>query len=151
MVFSIFLLKKRVVIHFLTWKNRKWCHVIWILSFGEMAEWSKAAVSKTVNGFTRSGVRIPFSPPSFFIPISTEKSISIWLGLVVNYTSFILEIREADTFFLELFTILKVICQLNQSWWSYYFCILSWKNIYMCYIVYYLFCIDSFMTLQRFI
>lgn len=31
-----------------------------------MAEWSKAAVSKTVNGFTRSGVRIPFSPPSVF-------------------------------------------------------------------------------------
>ena len=28
-----------------------------------MAEWSKAAVSKTVNGVTRSGVRIPFSPP----------------------------------------------------------------------------------------
>lgn len=32
-----------------------------------MAEWSKAAVSKTVNGVTRSGVRIPFSPP--FPPI----------------------------------------------------------------------------------
>ncbi len=30
---------------------------------GEMAEWPKAAVSKTVNGFTRSGVRIPLSPP----------------------------------------------------------------------------------------
>ena len=32
---------------------------------GEMAEWPKAAVSKTVNGFTRSGVRIPLSPPFF--------------------------------------------------------------------------------------
>ena len=32
---------------------------------GEMAEWPKAAVSKTVNGFTRSGVRIPLSPPSW--------------------------------------------------------------------------------------
>lgn len=28
-----------------------------------MAEWSKAAVSKTVNGLARSGVQIPFSPP----------------------------------------------------------------------------------------
>lgn len=40
-----------------------------------MAEWSKAAVSKTVNGFTRSGVRIPFSPPlllSSGSPIKTE-------------------------------------------------------------------------------
>ncbi len=34
-----------------------------------MAEWSKAAVSKTVNGVTRSGVRIPFSPP-FFLPVA---------------------------------------------------------------------------------
>ena len=31
-----------------------------------MAEWSKAAVSKTVNGLARSGVQIPFSPPDFF-------------------------------------------------------------------------------------
>ena len=41
-----------------------------------MAEWSKAAVSKTVNGFTRSGVRIPFSPPFIFSrPISGKKRI----------------------------------------------------------------------------
>ena len=41
-----------------------------------MAEWSKAAVSKTVNGFTRSGVRIPFSPPFIFPrPISGKKRI----------------------------------------------------------------------------
>ena len=32
-----------------------------------MAEWSKAAVSKTVNGLARSGVQIPFSPPDFFL------------------------------------------------------------------------------------
>lgn len=31
-----------------------------------MAEWPKAAVSKTVNGATRSGVRIPLSPPFIF-------------------------------------------------------------------------------------
>ena len=43
---------------------------------GEMAEWSKAAVSKTVNGVTRSGVRIPFSPPFIFpLPISGKKRI----------------------------------------------------------------------------
>ena len=28
-----------------------------------MAEWSKAAVLKTVSGVTRSGVRIPLPPP----------------------------------------------------------------------------------------
>ena len=28
-----------------------------------MAEWLKAAVLKTVNGVTRSGVRIPLPPP----------------------------------------------------------------------------------------
>ena len=30
---------------------------------GGMAEWSKAAVLKTVSGVTRSGVRIPLPPP----------------------------------------------------------------------------------------
>ena len=35
-----------------------------------MAEWPKAAVSKTVNGATRSGVRIPLSPPLLFYPQS---------------------------------------------------------------------------------
>jgi hypothetical protein len=30
---------------------------------GGMAEWLKAAVLKTVNGETRSGVRIPLPPP----------------------------------------------------------------------------------------
>ena len=30
---------------------------------GGMAEWLKAAVLKTVNGVTRSGVRIPLPPP----------------------------------------------------------------------------------------
>ena len=39
---------------------------------GEMAEWPKAAVSKTVNGFTRSGVRIPLSPP-FFLQKNGER------------------------------------------------------------------------------
>ncbi len=29
-----------------------------------MAEWLKAAVLKTVNGVTRSGVRIPLPPPA---------------------------------------------------------------------------------------
>lgn len=41
-----------------------------------MAEWPKAAVSKTVNGATRSGVRIPLSPPFIFpLPISGKKRI----------------------------------------------------------------------------
>ena|SRR6185312_13670841 len=33
------------------------------LEYGGMAEWLKAAVLKTVNGVTRSGVRIPLPPP----------------------------------------------------------------------------------------
>jgi hypothetical protein len=33
---------------------------------GGMAEWLKAAVLKTVNGVTRSGVRIPLPPPPLF-------------------------------------------------------------------------------------
>ena len=33
---------------------------------GGMAEWLKAAVLKTVNGVTRSGVRIPLPPPYIF-------------------------------------------------------------------------------------
>src|ERR1035437_8800226 len=35
-----------------------------IIEGGGMAEWLKAAVLKTVNGETRSGVRIPLPPPS---------------------------------------------------------------------------------------
>src|ERR1017187_7322804 len=34
-----------------------------IIGSGGMAEWLKAAVLKTVNGATRSGVRIPLPPP----------------------------------------------------------------------------------------
>jgi hypothetical protein len=34
---------------------------------GGMAEWLKAAVLKTVNGVTRSGVRIPLPPPQIFL------------------------------------------------------------------------------------
>jgi hypothetical protein len=34
-----------------------------IIKNGGMAEWLKAAVLKTVNGVTRSGVRIPLPPP----------------------------------------------------------------------------------------
>ena len=32
-------------------------------AIGEVAEWSKAAVLKTVDGLNRPGVRIPPSPP----------------------------------------------------------------------------------------
>ena len=35
-------------------------------SLGEVAEWSKAAVLKTVGGATLPGVRIPPSPPNQF-------------------------------------------------------------------------------------
>ena len=35
--------------------------------YGEMAEWSNAAVSKTVNRATYSGVQIPLSPPKISI------------------------------------------------------------------------------------
>ena len=38
-----------------------------------MAEWPKAAVSKTVNGATRSGVRIPLSPPFIFPRLISDK------------------------------------------------------------------------------
>ncbi len=36
---------------------------LYISGCGEMAEWSKAAVLKTVRGASSSGVRIPLSPP----------------------------------------------------------------------------------------
>jgi hypothetical protein len=36
---------------------------------GGMAEWLKAAVLKTVNGVTRSGVRIPLPPPDIEIAL----------------------------------------------------------------------------------
>ena len=40
------------------------------IEYGGMAEWLKAAVLKTVNGVTRSGVRIPLPPPeSRYFPI----------------------------------------------------------------------------------
>ena len=35
--------------------------------YGELAEWSNAAVLKTVDGLNRPGVRIPHSPPIFAI------------------------------------------------------------------------------------
>ncbi len=49
---------------------------------GEMAEWSNAAVLKTVRGASSSGVRIPLSPPiynfsifgSFVLAKATENS-----------------------------------------------------------------------------
>lgn len=47
-----------------------------------MAEWSKAAVSKTVNGLARSGVQIPFSPPDFFSFLCV---ILVLSGIVLFY------------------------------------------------------------------
>jgi hypothetical protein len=35
-----------------------------------MAEWLKAAVLKTVSGVTRSGVRIPLPPPSYWSAVT---------------------------------------------------------------------------------
>ena len=35
--------------------------------YGELAEWSNAAVLKTVDGLNRPGVRIPHSPPLLLI------------------------------------------------------------------------------------
>jgi hypothetical protein len=41
-----------------------------------MAERLKAAVLKTVNGVTRSGVRIPLPPPPFHLPRELKSSWS---------------------------------------------------------------------------
>jgi hypothetical protein len=46
-----------------------------------MAEWLNAAVLKTVNGVTRSGVRIPLPPPSFQRFRSPKQILSMtWTG-----------------------------------------------------------------------
>jgi hypothetical protein len=39
-------------------------------SSGELSEWLKEAVLKTVEGLRPPGVRIPHSPPEFFIVVS---------------------------------------------------------------------------------
>ena len=46
--------------------NERACHRLGYNGLGGMAEWSKAAVLKTVSGATRSGVRIPLPPPFIF-------------------------------------------------------------------------------------
>ncbi len=42
------------------------------MSLGEVAEWLKAHAWKACKGVTLSWVRIPFSPPSNKIHLSTE-------------------------------------------------------------------------------
>ena len=40
-----------------------------LINFGEMAEWFKAHAWKACKGETLSWVRIPFSPPFFYLII----------------------------------------------------------------------------------
>ena len=42
-----------------------------------MAEWPKATVSKIVNGFSRSRVRIPLFPPFFFAKKMANEDVSL--------------------------------------------------------------------------
>ena len=48
---------------------------------GEVAEWSNAAVSKTVMGVSSSRVRIPPSPPIFFKSLLYHKKLLIFATL----------------------------------------------------------------------
>ena len=62
-------------------------------SSGEMAEWPKATVSKIVNGFSRSRVRIPLSPP-FFLLFSKR-----WTKITVK----IIKLKIASKLAIEFF------------------------------------------------
>ena len=42
--------------------------------YGELAEWSNAAVLKTVDGLNRPGVRIPHSPPLLSVTYSDNRA-----------------------------------------------------------------------------
>ena len=50
--------------------------------FGEMAEWFKAAVLKTVVGVSLPGVRIPLSPPYFTPPLLSNIDIFLLLNII---------------------------------------------------------------------
>ena len=53
-----------------------------------MAEWLKAAVLKTVNGVTRSGVRIPLPPPVIIIRAVCIKPLGISISYGVRKLNF---------------------------------------------------------------
>ena len=55
-----------------------------IIGSGGMAEWLKAAVLKTVNGVTRSGVRIPLPPPDISIAFAIANRLSILMAPANN-------------------------------------------------------------------
>ena len=52
-------------------------YYIAILNYGELAEWSNAAVLKTVDPSPGPGVRIPYSPPDVPVAQWIERLVAV--------------------------------------------------------------------------
>lgn len=89
---------------------------IFSLLFGEMAEWSKALVSKTSKHFRVSGVQIPLSPPSFKLSIKFFIKIKNLLNLIKSKVdSSIFNRFFYLTFYLTNFFISETLSSLSQG------------------------------------